>query len=211
MHAGYEGKVRLMNRFVVLLKKAVLCIPIIGATFAVTSTPVLAGNCVIEYIGTELLDYAKFCSSSELKSQGVGSYGPENLGGRDSNAESGTWCEGAKGDGISEWISVNISPQMPIKTLWIGNGYQKSKKAFTRNSRVKRALIETGNGNRFKVTLSDTRGVQNIYFPDWEDLGTIRLTILSVHPGSHYKDTCVSLLWPDAEEMRELEFQKMNE
>jgi len=184
-------------------------VSIVGATMLFASTSARAQTCVIEYIGTELLGNAKFCASSELKPQGVGSYGPENLGGRTSETYSGAWCEGAKGNGIGQWVSVNI--YVPVKTLWVENGYQKSNKTFTRNNRVRRAIIETASSGSFEVTLKDAMGRQHIYLPNWEKSGKVKLTILSVYSGSHYKDTCISLMWPDAEELRELEFQRMND
>jgi hypothetical protein len=97
------------------------------------------------------------------------------------------------------------------------NGYQKensslknSRKAYWRNARVRRVLIENNSGLRFTATLEDKMDAQKIRLPGWVEAGVLRLTILSVYPGSHYSDTCLTLMWPDLEEYREEQWKIEN-
>lgn len=179
--------------------------------------PASAAICAKQMVSTEILDGAEFCASSALNSQGAGHYGPDNAGVIATPNGSGAWCEGVKGPGIGEWISVEIFPKNPVRTLMVTNGYQKenssakkSRKAYSRNGRIRRVLIENDSGLHFTSTLADTMDAQNIRLPGWVEAGRLRLTILSVYPGSHYSDTCLTLMWPDLEEYREEEWKKEN-
>ncbi|MEZ5838949.1 MAG: hypothetical protein R3D02_00400 [Hyphomicrobiales bacterium] len=67
----------------------------------------------------------------------------------------------------------------------------------------------TANGTRLETTLADRRGEQRIALPRWERLGRIRVTILSVYPGRRHDDTCLTTVWPDIEEQRQLEWQQL--
>ena len=194
-----------------------LALALAGSILLIGQESAAAKTCVQQSIQTELLDGAEYCASSHLKAQGAGHYNPGNASTMNARGGSGAWCEGAKGPGIGEWISVEIVPKIPVRTLMIVNGYQKvgaspkkSRRAFSRNGRIRDVLIEHNSGMPFEATFEDTMGEQEIRLPGWVEAGVIRLTILSVYPGSHYSDTCLTLMWPDLEEQREMEWKEQN-
>ncbi len=180
---------------------------ILGVGFA---QPALAKTCVHKNIQTELIDGMGYCVSSVLPSQGAGTYGPENMVGN-SPKSSGAWCEGVHGDGKGEWIEQSFRPALPVRSIIVLNGYQKSNAAFSTNGRVRGVRITTSNGTVVETDLRDVQGEQIVRLPDWEDLSGVRLTILSTYPGSKYTDTCITHIWADIEEMRELEFKQDNQ
>ncbi|MCP4185835.1 MAG: hypothetical protein GY761_21445 [Hyphomicrobiales bacterium] len=170
-----------------------------------------AERCVQRYIQTELIDAEmQYCVSSTLPSQGVGSYGPENLLGSDDKS-AGAWCEGVNGTGKGEWVEQKIRSGIPIRSIYVSNGYQKSVSTFSANGRVRHVRIATSNGTTINTELRDIQGDQRIKLPGWEDIESIRMTIISTYPGSKYKDTCISGMTADFEEMREIEFKRMNQ
>lgn len=180
----------------------------IAALLGLAVDTAAAKTCVTVPFGTELIDDGVFCASSHLAASGGNTYGPENLfyaQGRET-----AWCEAADGAGIGQWVSVATRPKLPVRSVLIHNGYQKTRKSFADNNRVRRLRIETENGTRLETTLTDRFGPQRIRLPDWEELGRIRITILDVYKGAKYDDTCLSVVWPDIEEIREKEWQEMN-
>lgn len=179
--------------------------------FSCLAEPAKAETCAQKYIQTELIDAVmRYCVSSVLPAQGVGSYGPENLLGYDKEF-AGAWCEGATGAGKGEWIEQQIRSGIPVRSIYISNGYQKSVSAFNANGRARQVKITTSNGTIVNAELSDVQGDQKIKLPVWENVDYIRMTIISTYPGRRYADTCISGLAMDFEEMRELEFKQMNQ
>lgn len=156
------------------------------------------GNCS-EPIYTELVDGYVFCVSSVLSPQGKNTYGPENL--MNPTGET-TWCEGASGDGIGEYILMKWNNPYTLKSIVLENGYVKSEKAFMDNNRVKRAKIETSCGVIMEINLKDQRETQRISFPYSVKPVWVKFTILEVYRGRKYRDTCISSIWPDFEETR---------
>ena len=139
---------------------------------------------------------ARVCVSSVLPPQAGNSYGPDNL----LKDDSGAWCEGARGPGLGESVTIHQKPRMHFRTLGITNGYAKSDETFRRNGRIKRALIETERGFRKTVTLKDTREYQKVVIPTTRT-AWIRLTIVEVYPGTSASDTCLSGFAPNLEEL----------
>ncbi len=172
------------------------------------AAPAAAGDCKTLDMMTELIDGATYCASSVLAPEGGNRYDAARLSYW--NGTGDAWCEGVKGPGIGEWVTVAPRPKLPVRTVIIVNGYQKSTKTFADNNRARRIRIATENGTRVEATLADTRGEQRISLPGWERLGRVRVTILSVYPSKRYDDTCLTIVWPDIEEQRELEWQEMN-
>lgn len=115
------------------------------------------------------------------------------------------WVEGAPGVGINQEITL---PTLTIRKanavrLRIRNGYQKSEELLVANAAPKRVRIEVADGYQKvasqEVELSRAMGWQTVDLelkPREGDsdvrFDRVRLTVLSVHPGSVYEDTCVS-------------------
>lgn len=156
----------------------------------------LGGGCSF-YCGCEI---GELKASSELKPQGKFTYEAKNM--HDLNYAS-AWVEGAPGDGIGEWVEYTLPANNPrITTLNIANGYVRTKKAWTENSRVKVLDVEVNGVPHAKVHLKDYYGLQSVDIPTigYEDRENfegkepirIRFIIREVYPGTKYQDTAIS-------------------
>lgn len=112
------------------------------------------------------------------------------------------WCEGAEGDGISEWIEFHLKNhpgknvgKTSFNGINIANGYLKSKDIWEKNSRVKQFRMDINGKAICYINLSDSMFDQQVKFPDYysvEPGDVIRLTITEVYPGTLYTDTCIT-------------------
>ena len=131
----------------------------------------------------------RLCVSSVLPPQAGRDYGPLNLMG--TTEEGGAWCEGARGGGAGESITMYFKPATRVRAVVLANGYTRTEDTFRRNGRIKRARVETSGGHKANVTLKDIRDEQRIAIPtgmaEW-----VRITILDVYPGIRSSDTCVT-------------------
>jgi hypothetical protein len=118
-------------------------------------------------------------------------YGPEKLfDGRLDTA----WVEGDPGDGIGEWVVVDLGRPLRISALQMLNGYHKNVGLFQRNNRVRDVEIRTSNGRRQTATLDDSAGVQIISIDDSAPVVWVQLIIRSVYRGTKYRDTAITEL-----------------
>ncbi len=133
---------------------------------------------------------AQLCFSSYLASQGSNSYGPGNT--QDGNPRT-AWVEGVSGQGVGENFSIIFDAPTHLSVLSIRNGYAKSERVYSRNSRVRSMRITGSNGKQANFTLRDTS--------DWQQIGTIadlgpiawaNFEILDVYAGTHYQDTAIT-------------------
>ena len=192
--------------------KKIARIMAVGMAGSLLATAALAVECDTYYYGTERVEAVKYCSSSHLTPSKVASYGPGNAEIFDASNQNVAWCEGAKGNGVGEWLELSvINGGALVKTLTIANGYQKSKTAFYANARAKEIRIEMDSGLRVTTTLKDRFGQQVITFGDWQDMTKVRITILSVYAGEKYQDTCLTSLGVSFTEGADYEWQQMQE
>jgi formylglycine-generating enzyme len=109
-----------------------------------------------------------------------------------------SWVEGAKGDGMGEWVELELSRD--VAGMEIQNGFSMSRTAikgknidtfYEKNNRVKELLYESKDGaTRGKIKLEDTNDhLQS--FPLALRKGIYRFTIGSVYKGSKWDDTCL--------------------
>lgn len=144
---------------------------------------------------TQFVSAMHYCVSSVLAPQGRTTYGPGNLA--DGNSKT-AWCEGVKGGGVGETVTIRINEGPTFRRMLIGNGYAKSRKSFTENGRVKTLRITTDTGVTTTVDLVDQAGMLPVYLPKpaqrW-----VRLEIADVYPGTRFADTCLHFLTPDYE------------
>jgi hypothetical protein len=109
------------------------------------------------------------------------------------------WVEGAEGDGIGESLTIPVSDLKSARALRLVflNGYQKSKALLSANSAPRQLTVTVrGPGGqesaKTQLTLERKMGPQSFDIPVTGAVADVVLTIDSVHPGSKYKDTCVS-------------------
>lgn len=150
------------------------------------------------YCGGEILSVK---ASSCLKPQGRFSYEAGHA--HDFDHES-VWVEGAKGQGIGEWLEYEFPGRCPrITTVEILGGHVKSDKAWRANSRPKAlkmyymgkpyAILELENSRTLQCFDVGVLGPHDAEAPNW----TLRFEILDVYPGEKYADTVISELYFD--------------
>ncbi len=179
-----------------IMKKTILLVGILGS--------LCVANVISAQTRSTAFDDGQFgkwiiTSSSTLAPQSGKSYAPKNaVDGDDATA----WVEGAPGHGVGESIMITFEQPMKIGTIWIKNGYGKSRKLFQLNGRVKKANVQM-DGGMFPIVLKDTMKEQTITVPKKiRDAQTtwVKLTIESVYPGSKWSDVAVNEFRPNLEE-----------
>lgn len=132
-------------------------------------------------------------ASSELKSD-KNSYAakkviPPSLG--------TAWCEGAEGDGVGEWIELNLKEPMISDggfKLEILPGFVVSSATYKKNNRPRKISVTVNDDSTEKqLTLEDYGKFQSFFF-EWsgKPVKKIRLKILEVYKGEQYADTCIT-------------------
>jgi hypothetical protein len=135
-----------------------------------------------------------------LDAKNPGRYGPANLLDDDPNT---IWSEGAKGTGAGEWVELSFPPGTPIHAFLVTPGNPKSASLYLANARPKKAKLEltVGQGGVVAYDLVFPKNfpaggaIYVEYRNPWE-LKSARLTVVSVWPGSKYKDLCLGTFVP---------------
>ena len=138
-------------------------------------------------------------TSSTLAPQAGNSYAPLNA--YDGNNRT-AWVEGAAGDGVGQWFKVSYDSPQKISSIYFANGYGKSAKSYTENSRVRDAEIATEAGS-FVRTLPDAKQEMKIQLPPrmaGKSTRWVKMTIKGVYPGTKYQDAAIGEFRPDLEE-----------
>ena len=151
----------------------------------------------------QFYDAIHYCASSTLRSSSRWHYGPENLVG-DEGGQHLAWCEGVRGPGIGEAITLRIDNGAPFRRLIIANGYGKSEKSYFENARVRIFHVTTDTGLSTSVLLPDQPEVALLPLPDVGAYRWVRLEIGDIYTGSRYEDTCFDYVSPDFEYEDEL-------
>lgn len=144
----------------------------------------------------QFVDGMRYCVSSALPPQGRNSYTPDNL--FDGNPAT-AWCEGVRGDGSGESVTITIQGGSAFRRLIVHNGYGKSQAAYFNNSRPRTVEIATDTGERFQEILPDSPSGYYLMLPAPAEYRQIRLTVLDVYTGRKYADTCLGDILPDFE------------
>jgi hypothetical protein len=127
-------------------------------------------------------------ASSSLKATSIADFRPTNL--LDGDLAS-AWNEGAKGDGVGEWVRLEFEGVVSLARIEIANGYQRDAERFAGNVRVKNIELQYSGGTTQVVQLLDAQGLQVIK-PAVRDTEWIKLTILSVYPKYKWQDAALS-------------------
>lgn len=147
---------------------------------------------------TQFVDATHYCASSVLRPSRKWSYGPDRLAAQDGDGRT-AWCEGVPGHGIGETITLRIDGGFPYRRVWIGNGYGKSRKSYVQNARPRKVRITGDLGVDTTLELIDQDEAVPYFLPEPWANRWLKLEILSVYPGSKYRDTCLDFLAPDLE------------
>ena len=113
------------------------------------------------------------------------------------------WVEGVEGDGIGEWIEVEVAsnPKYGTKYLMVLNGFVDVRRPhlYKENNRIKEATLictpSIGNGDPFeiKINFEDFVYVKKIEFE--KPCIKVKIRIDSVYEGEKYEDTCITSIF----------------
>lgn len=135
--------------------------------------------------------FETYCVSSMLKPQYGNSYGAVNL----FDASTGTaWVEGASGNGIGEWITIEFETLRRVKSIHVQNGYQKSVDIFAKNNRVRQLRVLFSGGESRTFILNDELPAQLLALRPPVATYWLQFIIDDVWAGNKYTDTAITKL-----------------
>lgn len=135
--------------------------------------------------------FETYCVSSMLKPQYGNSYGAVNL----FDASTGTaWVEGASGNGIGEWITIEFEALRRVKSIHVQNGYQKSPDIFAKNNRVRQIRVLFSGGESQIFILDDKLSAQLLSLRPPVSAYWMQFIIDDVWAGNKYTDTAITKL-----------------
>ncbi|MFU8893014.1 MAG: NADase-type glycan-binding domain-containing protein [Luteolibacter sp.] len=148
-------------------------------------------------------------ASSTLAPEGEYRYDATNI--RDV-WEDNAWSEGAKGNGVGEWLELTPAAAKPLIDIRIKPGYQKTTDRgldlFTANARPKNVRVELNGEHRFDVEIQDREEEVVIPVRGYDKaVRKIRLTFTEVYPGELFDDMCVTTVRLHARLDREPQIQ----
>lgn len=133
-------------------------------------------------------------SSSATKPYGNFTYTADKTTDGDNST---AWLEGAKGNGINEWIEFSANTEQYVNGFILFNGYQKNEKTYINNGKIKKLLVTFSDNSTLeyelpKQTFNDSQKGHTIKFENPIKTKTIRFTILDVYKGAYYEDTGIN-------------------
>ena len=140
-------------------------------------------------------------TSSELAASKGKTYSGKNLIDGDFKT---VWCEGAKGDGAGETITLKLDKKQLVSGIQICNGYTASYDLYNSNGVLTDVSIDFGNGKKVDDKINgyanagDTAEQLSEYNLNVVELDepvetdTITIKITGAKSGAKYDDTCVS-------------------
>ena len=117
-------------------------------------------------------------------------YGPRNA--TDGNVRT-AWNEGADGNGVGEWMSLEADSEQVVRGVRIVGGYPKREDVYYNNNRPKNVTIELSDGYTQHVTLEDAMGEwQEFEFDQLHKTDYIKVTIDSVYSSAKWNDAAIA-------------------
>ena len=120
-------------------------------------------------------------------------YGPEMVNDDYFNS---VWAEGSKGDGLGDNLLFRFDRRRTFQRFEIVNGFSALHKVFGDlyflNNRVRELKIEFEDGIENFVFRDKVKGYQVAHFARPHTSSWARITIVSVHKGKRWDDTCIA-------------------
>lgn len=135
-------------------------------------------------------------ASSTLGDMGGYNYSASNVLKDDGSC----WCEGAKGYGIGESITLELPEMQRVSGLYIRNGYAGTEKQYKDNATIEDIEIVFSEGERTTATLktlstSQRKSIQKITFSQPVDTSSVTIIIKSTSKAD-CEDTCLTYVAP---------------
>jgi hypothetical protein len=110
------------------------------------------------------------------------------------------WAENAVGDGIGEWIWVNLTQinkmgkerDFCLEKIGIVNGFAKDSSTYRANNRVRKAVVQFDDGSEKAILLHDTMETQWFDVKPAVKCKSVKIIIKSVYRGSKHNDTGIT-------------------
>lgn len=110
------------------------------------------------------------------------------------------WVEGAKGNGIGEYVVFDQKAGSPyLNQLIISNGFVSYDKPYLyeRNNRIKTLRIHSADFSiDIYVELEDNPNLQFVDLNQFKTNENLFFEIFEVYSGTHYQDTCINFIVP---------------
>jgi hypothetical protein len=90
------------------------------------------------------------------------------------------------GAGVGQVLSYRFADRVHLRRIELVNGYAKSERVYRQNGRINAVAITTDTGT-FEVSLDDSMQPQTVE-QDFGVTKAVSLRVLSVYPGSRYRD-----------------------
>jgi len=104
-----------------------------------------------------------------------------------------SWVEGASGNGVGEWVRVDLDSEKAYYGLNIFAGYGESEDLWEKNGRVKKVRVDFSNGESEEFNLADVYEYQDLVFDvPVSGLQYADIEILEVYEGTDYDDTALA-------------------
>ena len=133
--------------------------------------------------------FAEASASTELADDGDGPYTAMQAG--DGMSDS-MWCEGNKeGDGVGEWLQLNLEGTQKITELELFNGIASSMTVYKKGNRPLKATLSFSDGSTKSVEFKDSHRKQTIPL-GMKSTSFIKIQADSVATGTAYNDMCIS-------------------
>ncbi len=107
------------------------------------------------------------------------------------------WCEGKTekgpaGQGIGEWVRVDLGGSQSVRKMKVavGNGYDE--KTYRQNSRATGLKADFSDGTSKDLSLEDRPGWQEIDLGGTRSLSWVKLTVTQVVEGTRWQDTAIA-------------------
>ena len=138
-------------------------------------------------------------ASSTLSPQGERNYDVVNIKADPQRELQTPWIEGVDGDGIGESITLGVKRPLPLYGILIRPGYYEygEEDVWRKNNRVAALEITLNDEHTFTENIPDERFERPhlIRVRDYtKPVNKIKLAIKAVHPGTEFRNTCISLL-----------------
>lgn len=102
------------------------------------------------------------------------------------------WAEGAKGNGLGEYIKISLDKPCYVSGFDIWAGYHKTQKLYKNNARPKDIIVTFSDGSSFNYTLRDVMQKQTVAFEKLVKTDSIIIEISSVYSGEVFQDTVIT-------------------
>lgn len=106
------------------------------------------------------------------------------------------WIGGSSDEPTGEWVVYGLEATQPIGEVRIVNGFARSSDEFKQYSRVRKAELQFSGGEVLTFELADHAKEQIVKFNRQITGQWIQLRVLSVYPGSRYRNIAVAHVEP---------------